>query len=93
VHRLTVDEQGMRAIARFVAASFETGPDGAERFVGHGFDGPTSRFVAAKGSYYFPNTCNVWTAEALAAAGVPMMPPLAVTSRALIHQARLASAP
>jgi hypothetical protein len=35
-----------------------------------------STFFRANGKYYFPNTCNVWTARGLKTAGVPIVPEL-----------------
>ena len=46
-----------------------------------------SRFYPARGHFHLFNTCNVWTARALQAAGLPMQPRLAVTASALIDQA------
>lgn len=88
IHRLPLTSTGVANLGRFVARSFadQTSPEPAATSPGdHGAD---SRYVAANGSYYFPNTCNVWTANALLAGGLDVTPALAVTSRALLHQVR-----
>ncbi len=76
-----------RALVRHVAGTFALGPDGLPVTTSKGDYGEGSRFVAAKGEYYFPNTCNVWTAEGLRAAGLPVVPELAMTARNLMFQA------
>lgn len=87
-HRIPVTASGAGRIGRYVADSFADRTSAAPQATGKGNYGPDSRFVAATGSYYFPHTCNVWTAEALQAGGLETTPALAVTSRALLHQVR-----
>ena len=48
-----------------------------------------SYFYAANGYYYLTNTCNRWTAQMLAAAGLPMAP-LTLTAGGVIRQVRAA---
>ena len=45
-----------------------------------------SRFYRARGSYYFPNTCNVWTLRTIAAAGVPTTPLLGIRAESTMAQ-------
>jgi uncharacterized protein (TIGR02117 family) len=45
-----------------------------------------SRFYLARGKFHFLNTCNVWTAEAIRSAGIPVKPSYAVRARILISQ-------
>ena len=59
--------------------------EGTEIYIAPGLYG-YSRFYRANGSYYFPETCNVWTARALESAGVPMVPLLAITAESLLGQ-------
>jgi hypothetical protein len=85
--RLPVSREGLAALHRFVAATFVTGEGGLPVTSSPGDYGAGSRFVEARGLYSFPRTCNVWTAEALTAAGLPLTPKLAITSRNLLFQA------
>ncbi len=66
--RITLDRAGQDSIARFVLASLDDGSDGKPRVL-DALDGGGT-FYAAKGAYSPWNTCNVWTGEALAAAGL-----------------------
>jgi uncharacterized protein (TIGR02117 family) len=52
-----------------------------------GLYGGDSRFYPARGQFHLFNNCNVWTAHALQAAGLPTQPRLALTASALIDQA------
>ena len=45
-----------------------------------------SRFYRANGSYYFPKTCNVWTAQALKTAGLPTRPATSMTAESVLRQ-------
>jgi uncharacterized protein (TIGR02117 family) len=47
-----------------------------------------SRFFRAKGNYYFPKTCNVWTAKALKHAGLEMRTYTSMTAESVLKQAR-----
>ena len=87
-HQIAVSAEGVARLGRFVAAAFADQKSPLPAATSAGNYGANSRFVAANGSYYFPNTCNVWTANALLAAGLDVTPSLAVTSRALLHQVR-----
>ncbi len=86
LYRIPVSPAGLQELTRFVASSFQWSERGEPLVTGPGDYGPDSQFVKATGRYYFPNTCNVWTAKALASADVPMTPSVAVTSQALLHQ-------
>ncbi|WP_187830084.1 DUF2459 domain-containing protein [Siccirubricoccus phaeus] len=58
---------GLRGAAGFVAASVAGGPIRQGPY-------PGSLFLPARQRYSGSYTCNTWTAEALAAAGLPVMP-------------------
>lgn len=88
VHRIPMTASGVQAVGRFVARSFADQTSSEPAATSPGDYGQDSRYVAATGSYYFPNTCNVWTANALQAGGADVSPTFAVTSRALLHQVR-----
>ena len=65
---LALDDKDFGRLVDFIDASFER--DGAARAAatGPGLTA-TSRFYPAKGRFHLFNTCNTWTARALAAAG------------------------
>lgn len=67
--RIVVDRAGRQALARFIMASAENDASGFPRLI----DAPRAgeAFYAAKGRYSPWRTCNVWTSQALAAAGMP----------------------
>ncbi len=87
VVRLELEAEQLGALAQFLAQTYALGADRKPVMTSPGDYGPASRFVAANGLYYFPNTCNVWTARGLAAAGVPVTPELAITSKNMLAQA------
>ena len=67
--RIAVDPAGRKALARFILASADNDAAGFPRLIEQ--SGPGEAFYAAKGRYSPWRTCNVWTAEALAEAGLP----------------------
>ncbi len=48
-------------------------------------DGANSQFYDAQGTYYFLNTCNTWTAKALASAGLDISPVFYPTASQVMH--------
>ncbi|MFT4547311.1 MAG: hypothetical protein ACI9UA_006068 [Pseudoalteromonas tetraodonis] len=72
-------------LARFVGATFKT-ENGAPIDLGEGIYSD-SRFFRAHGSYYFPNTCNVWTLKAIKSAGLPVFSPAGIRAENVITQA------
>jgi uncharacterized protein (TIGR02117 family) len=84
--RLQLPASGLRRLLEFIGAEFQRDARGAPIAVAPGLYG-ASRFYRANGQFYFPRTCNWWTAEALAAAGVPVDSARAVTARGLMAQA------
>jgi uncharacterized protein (TIGR02117 family) len=85
--RLEVDEAHFAALCRHVHDSYEVDRKGDPQDLGPGIYGD-SRFFRAKGKYYFPNTCNVWTAKGLKAAGLPIAPELCGAPDAVLMSIR-----
>lgn len=67
--RIAVDRAGREALARFILASAENDESGRPRLIASPRWGES--FYAARGRYSPWRTCNVWTRDALAAAGLP----------------------
>jgi uncharacterized protein (TIGR02117 family) len=86
---LDITSEGMRRLATYLRETYALDPSGRPVHTGHPgyYARGDSYFVRATGAYFFPNTCNVWTARALRAAGVPVSPALAVTAENLLFQA------
>lgn len=84
---LELDEEGYRRLVAAIGDSFARAADGAARPDGPGLYG-NSRFYRSRERYHLFHTCNVWTAEKLQAAGVPLAPWRAVTAGMLLRQAR-----
>jgi Protein of unknown function (DUF2459) len=85
VWHLCAPAGGAAGLARFLAASFAAGGDGAPVPVG---PGPCAGcvFYAAAERYDLAHTCNWWTAEALRAAGVKVRAAGVVTAGDLFGQ-------
>jgi uncharacterized protein (TIGR02117 family) len=88
VLRLGVARERFPALQRYLQDAFALDADGAVVVTSPGDYGAGSNYVRANGLYYFPNTCNVWTARALAAAGLPVVPEVAISTRNLMYQTR-----
>lgn len=74
-------------LSRAIAESFATDGAGNAKPLGPGIYG-NSRFYLSKENYHLFNTCNVWTARALRAAGLPATPARAIGVEGLMSQAR-----
>ncbi len=74
-------------LCRFIADAFDRDEHGYPHDLGPGLYGQ-SRFFRARGKYYLPKTCNVWTARALKSAGCPTLAPLALNAENLLFQTR-----
>lgn len=79
-----VERERFVEMMAFVGATFRS-EGGAPVDLGEGIYG-FSRFFRAEGSYYFPNTCNVWTLKALKAAGIPVTPVLGIRTENVMDQ-------
>ena len=65
---LPIDDKNFGRLVDFIDASFERAGAARAAATGPGLY-PTSRFYPTKGRFHLFNTCNTWTARALAAAG------------------------
>ena len=70
---VAVPAEGMPGLIAYLAASFERDGAARARQTAPGLYG-FSRFFPATGRFHLFNTCNTWTARALAAAGLPVDP-------------------
>ena len=84
---IDLSKDGLAEMCRFIHASYVLDGAGQPARLGPGLYGE-SEFYRAHGKYYFPNTCNVWTANALRSAGCPITPAYASTAQNLVFQAR-----
>ena len=82
---MTSDE--VAAICRRIHESYERDADGEVQNLGPGIyaDG---FFFRARGNYYFPKTCNVWTARCLQSSGMPMTPEVCGAADAVLMNVR-----
>jgi hypothetical protein len=78
---------GFERLSRTIAASFATDEAGNITSLGQGLYG-NSRFYLSRESYHLFNTCNVWTARVLRAAGLPITPATATRVESLMSQVR-----
>jgi uncharacterized protein (TIGR02117 family) len=74
-------------LCRFIHATYERDERGAPIPLGPGRYG-TSLFYRGRGKYYYPKTCNVWTARGLRLAGCRTVPALSVSAGSVLRQAR-----
>ena len=84
---IKLGEPGFELLLRYIAASFARDESGQALPLGRGRYG-NSRFYLSRESYHLFNTCSVWTARALRAAGVPVTPAFSVTVEQLMAQAQ-----
>ena len=84
---LRVTREGMARLAQFLWDSLAKDEAGNPRRVGAGLY-PQSAFFAASGTYDLGHTCNTWTAEALAAAGLPVSAAGVIFAGQLVDQVR-----
>ena len=84
---IKLGEPGFERLSRYIAASFALDGSGQALPLGHGLYG-NSRFYLSRESYHLLNTCNVWTARALRAAGLPVTPSSSITVEQLMAQAQ-----
>jgi len=80
-----LSEPGFEQLLRYISASFARDDTGRLRPLGPGLYGD-SRFYLSRETYHLFNTCNVWTAKALSAAGVPIATPLSITVEQLMTE-------
>jgi uncharacterized protein (TIGR02117 family) len=80
------DEQ-FNQLCAFVNKTFARTEDGEPITLGPGLYGD-STFYRAQGSYYFPKTCNIWTANALKHADCAIIPQIATTADNVLSQSK-----
>ena len=84
---LQLSPEGFQGLVEFVRRMYELDADGRAIVVpSEHRDG--SRYYASPLTFHAFENCNVWTARALAAAGLPVRPETAVTADLLVHQVR-----
>jgi len=85
--RFEASPEEFRELRRFLDGAFVR--DSADRpvLLGTGYS-PGSRFYAGRETFWFPVTCNVWSARALRRAGVPVSLARAVAAESLVRQVR-----
>jgi uncharacterized protein (TIGR02117 family) len=84
---LPIDDENFGRLVHFVDASFERSGAARAAATGPGLYA-TSRFYPAKGRFHLFNTCNTWTARALAAAGFDVSTSGTSRAEALMQQVR-----
>lgn len=67
---VAVSQAGLARLVEAIEAELERDEDGGARVAGPGLDPRGSAFFKARSSYHLFNTCNVWLAGHLRAAGV-----------------------
>ncbi|MBD3673940.1 MAG: DUF2459 domain-containing protein [Planctomycetaceae bacterium] len=87
IHEVKLSVEEFDALCRFISNSFEHDDQGNAIDLGEGLYGQ-SRFYRAKGEYYMPKTCNIWTAKALREAGLPITVQTAITAENVLGQSR-----
>lgn len=80
--KLEVDADKFDAMCRFISETYAH-DDGSPEFLGPGIYGE-SAFYRGRVRYFVPNTCNVWTARALEAAGVAIIPELCASAQVVM---------
>jgi uncharacterized protein (TIGR02117 family) len=81
--RLQVEDARFADLCRYIHGSYVLDEQQDPQDLGPGIYGD-SRFFRARGKYYFPNTCNVWTAKGLKTAGLPIIPELCGAADAVL---------
>ncbi len=85
--KVNLSEQGFNNLCDFIEASYVTDANGNAVDSGPGIYGK-SRFYQSNQSYFFPKTCNTWTASALRSAGCPITPVYAVRAKNVFIQTK-----
>lgn len=82
-----LSESGFRHLCQFIGEAMSLDAAGQPCRLGPGLYG-ISQFYDAQGWYYYPHTCNQWTAQAIRAAGCPITPLYASTAQNVMFQVR-----
>lgn len=84
---ITVGTNGFNHLCSYLSESYATNATGTHIDLGKGIYG-NSRFYRGTGHYYFPNTCNKWTARALRTTGAPITPFYSIRAANVFNQSR-----
>ncbi len=85
--QIRLSASGMEQLSRYIGDSFARNEQGLGIDLGAGKYGD-SRFYLSRERYHAFNTCNVWVARALHAAGCPISPAFALTVKDLMERVR-----
>ena len=84
---IRLPDDRFREVCKFIHDSYTLDSEGQPIRMGPGLYGE-SQFYRARGKYFFPNTCNVWTAKALRSGGCSILPVCSSTALGVTLQAR-----
>ena len=84
---IDVTDDGFENLCGFIHSAYHRTESDGVQILGPGIYG-RSCFFRARQKYFFPRTCNVWTARALRVAGLPVRPLLAQSSNSVMRQCR-----
>ncbi len=84
---IALSYQGFEQLCKYIEQSYARDERGELQALGPGLYG-NSQFYQSRERYHVFRTCNVWTARALRAAGVPVSPGRAIKVESLMSQAR-----
>ncbi|MFO1428831.1 MAG: DUF2459 domain-containing protein [Candidatus Competibacteraceae bacterium] len=84
---LALSLAGLEDLIRYIDHSYAREGGSRATALGQSLYGE-GRFYPAQGKFYLFNTCNVWTAGALQAAGYPLSPTLALTAESVMAPVR-----
>jgi len=85
--KVDLSENGFKKLCTYIESSFLKNEQGNFIETGPGIYG-RSRFYRSKENYFFPKTCNVWTASALRTAGCPITPLYAIRAINVFNQTK-----
>lgn len=84
---VTLSDEQFDDLCRFISATVTRDESGESFPLGPGLYGE-SHFYRANGKYFVPKTCNIWTANALKAAGQPVISQTAMRAENVLGQCR-----
>jgi uncharacterized protein (TIGR02117 family) len=83
--KVELSAEGFERMCAFIGQTHEYSVDARPFWLAPGLYGE-SAFYRARGRYYFPKTCNHWTARALRKAGCPITPIYCATAGNVLFQ-------
>ncbi len=84
---IRLSRPGFDRLCAFLHENYARNAGGAAKALGPGHE-PGSRFYLGSAKYHVFRTCNVWTGQALRAAGCPLRPGVAFTRDGLMKRVR-----